>query len=161
MGGSDPLRCHTDSYTELWEGQYSQLIEVIPRGSVSRDVIERGEPLEVMLLVRYVESGSALYRRSGQSGEELVLGKKDQVRNAVIWNPRIGSFCSPKLTQVDGEPKPFPNKVSAWMRGKAFACFARLKRSKEATPRYVSLRESCDGILYVRYEDKHLSLIHI
>ena len=63
VGGSDPLCCRTESYTELWEGQYSQLVEVIPNGSVARSEIERDEPLEMMLLVRYVESGSALYRR--------------------------------------------------------------------------------------------------
>ncbi len=167
VGGSKPLRCHTDSYTELWEGQYEHLIDMIPRNSVSAEVIKREQPDEVFLLVRYVESGSALYRRSGQTGEELVLGKKGQTWMAVVWNPRIGSFCSPGLKNSECEPKPFPNKVGAWLRGKSFACFARWKRiriCKEAIPRYVSLRESCDettgsSILYVRYEETRLGVV--
>lgn len=132
LGGCPPYLGRTTSYKELWEQE------------------EDGSP---QLLVRYVESDDAQYRCTGKAGEERRPELPDPAWLQVVWDANLGAFCSPSMLEKDGQHKPLPNKVSAWLRGRPKAALTRIKHYDGSTPAYVELRELRSGELHVRYRE--------
>ena len=152
LGGSKSFLGRTESYTELWEGELQQLRQLItvPESALSPDEEERSGAL---LLVRYVNYDDAIYRRTSVCGEELRPDTQDARWERVVWDPNIGTYCSPSMKDSQGRCKPLPNKVTAWLRGRAFGALVRIKKCETNTPYYTDLRETLDGELHVLFKD--------
>ena len=101
--------------------------------------------------MHYKEYPPTFYCRNGGDGQELQLGKGFKWK-PVVWQPNLGTFCSPSMHDEDEKGKPLPNKVSAWLRGCAFGALVRVTKC-DTTPYYLQLREMRDGKLHVYFKD--------
>eukprot|EP00930_Biecheleria_cincta_P031170 TRINITY_DN21631_c0_g2_i1.p1 TRINITY_DN21631_c0_g2~~TRINITY_DN21631_c0_g2_i1.p1 ORF type:complete len:1478 (+),score=338.07 TRINITY_DN21631_c0_g2_i1:79-4512(+) len=124
------------------------------------DPPEEEKETGIQLLVRYEEYDDAYYRWNGSKAEE----KRPEIRDCgwmrLVWDPLLGTFCSPSMLLPDGRHRPLPNKVCAWLRGRNIMKLVSIKHSMEATPAYSSLREEISLIdgqeteeLYVSYKN--------
>ncbi|CAJ1335663.1 unnamed protein product [Effrenium voratum] len=95
------------------------------------------------LKVRFEDCDDAFYRWNGPNAEELRPGLYDGKREwrPCPWDPILGTFCSPSMKLSNGDPRPLPNKVSAWLRGRSMKKLVSIKHSMESTPPYFYLRE--------------------
>ena len=150
LGGSRPFSGRTESYTELWEGEPEQLRKLItiPKSACVPGEEERADAL---LLVRYVDYDDAIYRRTGVCGEELRPDTQDARWERVVWDPNLGTYCSPSMKDSCGRRRPLANKVNAWLRGRAFGALVKIKKNGD-TPDYTDIHESLDGVLHVLYK---------
>eukprot|EP00931_Biecheleriopsis_adriatica_P018218 TRINITY_DN12830_c0_g1_i1.p1 TRINITY_DN12830_c0_g1~~TRINITY_DN12830_c0_g1_i1.p1 ORF type:complete len:1498 (-),score=351.74 TRINITY_DN12830_c0_g1_i1:53-4546(-) len=123
---------------------YMEFGEVVPP--------EGEEDTGKQLMVRYEEYDDAFYRWNGSKAEE----KRPEIPNSgwmrLVWDPILGTFCSPSMLLADGRHRPLPNKVCAWLRGRQITKLVSIKHSMEVTPPYVSLMEDGDR-LTVAYKD--------
>jgi len=157
LGGSTPFLGRTESYNELWEGTPDRLKDLLKEFETPEEALKEASN-DVLLLVCYVNTGhgaacdKALYRRNGKQGEELRLRGKKVGKwswSPVKWQPDSGTYFSPR---EDGD-KPLPNKVSAWLRGRAFGSLLRIKKC-DSSPQYLFLREmKHDGTLKVYFKE--------
>ena len=124
------------------------------------DPPEEEKETGIQLLVRYEEYDDAYYRWNGSKAEE----KRPEIRDCgwmrLVWDPLLGTFCSPSMLLPDGRHRPLPNKVCAWLRGINITKLVSIKYSTEATPAYSSLREDTTVVdeqdteeLYVLYKN--------
>lgn len=125
-------------------------------------ILQEGKRHFKALLVRFEESSDGYYRWNGPQAEEKRPNSPEW--KPVVWNPVLESFCSPSMKLPNGEPRPLPNKVCAWLRGRCMKKLVSIKHSMEITPAYRYLREVLDNedgkdviTLYVEYT-KHGSV---
>lgn len=131
-------------------------------GEVMMDEGPSKKPFKA-LLVRFEESSDGYYRWNGPQAEEKRPNSAEW--KPVVWNPVLESFCSPSMKLPNGEPRPLPNKVCAWLRGRCMKKLVSIKHSMEITPPYKYLQEKLDTdendrnviTLYVEYT-KHGSV---
>ena len=113
------------------------------------------------LKVRYEEYNDAYYRWNGSQAEEKRPDTLSQQEwKPLTWDPILGSFCSPSMKLPNGEPRPVPNKICAYLRGRCMKKLVSIKHSMESTPPYCYLREEVNTdhggpevLLYVVYKD--------
>ena len=104
------------------------------------------------LLVRFEEYDDAIYRWFGSKAQEKRPDLPGACWQTVLWDPMLGTFSSPSMLLADGRPRPLPNKVCAWLRGRSITKLVSIKHSMEVTPPYTSLRED-NGRLAIAYKD--------
>ena len=87
----------------------------------------------IQLLVRYEEYDDAYYRWNGSKAEE----KRPEIRDSgwmrLVWDPLLGTFCSPSMLLPDGSHRPLPNKVCAWLRGRNIMKLVNDREKTDAT----------------------------
>lgn len=131
----------TNSYLEFGEAlppeeekEFSKYLKVKYAPPPGAEQLEGDDPTE--------EHNEAVYRWNDSQAEE----KRPTTPTAnewkpLIWNPLLGTFCSPSMKLSNGDPRPLPNKVCAWLRGRGMKKLVKIKHSMESTPPYLYLRE--------------------
>ena len=123
---------------------YMEIGEVIPPED-ERD----GGP---QLLVRYEEYGDAIYRWFCSKAQEKRPGLPGVGWMTLVWDPMLGTFCSPSMLSSDGWHRTLPNKVWSWLRGRSITKLVSIQHFMEVTPPYTRLRQD-NGRLAVTYKD--------
>ena len=98
----------------------------------------------------------------GSVGTEKVVDVPEATWQEVEYDPGCNTFVSPAFLYKDGNKQPLPNKIADYLRGEAVQRLLTqkhndsLRKLRQPTEHYDSLRETRDGWLEVRYTRKGL-----
>ena len=99
------------------------------------------------LKVRYEDYDDSFYRWRGCRAEELRSGIPGSKWEALVWDTVLATFCSPSMLHRNGNHRPLPNKVVAWLRGRPINKLVSIKNKIAETAMCTTLREEVDELL--------------
>ncbi len=140
MPTCDVVADWTDTYTELhWiEGWHVKETENLKaRHECDADALRKLiKDEEEYLVVVYKDTDNSLYRKGERCAEELRYPVAGEGWREIVWDPNMGSFCSP--TRHTGRPpcageggmqlQPLPSKVTLCLYGSSLPAHATLRR---------------------------------